>query len=71
LTKVCPRLATGRRSQLIVIALGWLEYCNSTQDTYYANLRRKHGREEPYNVKYWALGTYCCQKSLNKSESVH
>jgi alpha-L-arabinofuranosidase len=19
-------------------------------------LRRKHGREEPYNIKYWALG---------------
>lgn len=33
-----------------------MEYCNSTQDTYYANLRRKNGREEPYNVKYWALG---------------
>ena len=35
---------------LIILALGWLEYCNSTQDTYYANLRRKNGREEPYNV---------------------
>lgn len=31
-------------------ALGWLEYCNSKQDTHYANLRRKNGREEPYNV---------------------
>jgi alpha-N-arabinofuranosidase len=31
-------------------ALAWLEYCNSTQDTYYANLRRKNGHEEPYNV---------------------
>ncbi|KAK5684552.1 hypothetical protein LTS10_004422 [Elasticomyces elasticus] len=40
-------------------ALAWLEYCNSTQDTYYANLRRKHGREKPYNVKYWALGNEC------------
>lgn len=37
-------------------ALAWLEYCNSTQDTYYANLRRQNGREKPYNVKYWALG---------------
>ncbi|KAL2212069.1 alpha-N-arabinofuranosidase [Sarocladium strictum] len=37
-------------------ALAWLEYCNSTQDTYYANLRRQNGHEEPYNVKYWALG---------------
>ena len=37
-------------------ALAWLEYCNGTKDTYYANLRRKNGREKPYNVKYWALG---------------
>ncbi|KAG9686070.1 family 51 glycoside hydrolase, partial [Aureobasidium melanogenum] len=37
-------------------ALGWLEYCNSNKNTYYANLRRKNGRDKPYNVKYWALG---------------
>ncbi|KAK8198516.1 hypothetical protein M8818_006383 [Zalaria obscura] len=37
-------------------ALGWVEYCNSTKNTYYANLRRQNGREKPYNVKYWALG---------------
>ncbi|EAW07844.1 alpha-N-arabinofuranosidase [Aspergillus clavatus NRRL 1] len=37
-------------------ALAWVEYCNGTRDTYYANLRRKNGREEPYNIKYWALG---------------
>ena len=49
------------RTKLTGTALGWLEYCNSTQDTYYANLRRKHGREKPYNVKYWALGTYLCR----------
>lgn len=32
-------------------ALGWLEYCNSDRKTYYANLRRKNGREKPYNVR--------------------
>ncbi|KAF2424415.1 family 51 glycoside hydrolase [Tothia fuscella] len=37
-------------------ALGWLEYCNSDKDTYYANLRRKNGREKPWGVRYWALG---------------
>jgi alpha-N-arabinofuranosidase len=37
-------------------ALAWVEYCNGTRNTYYANLRRKNGREEPYNIKYWALG---------------
>jgi len=37
-------------------ALAWVEYCNGTKNTYYANLRRKNGHEEPYNIKYWALG---------------
>ncbi len=37
-------------------AAGWLEYCNSRFNTYYANLRRKYGNEEPFNVKYWQLG---------------
>ena len=37
-------------------AAAWVEYCNGTLDTTYANIRRKHGREEPYNVKYWQLG---------------
>ncbi|ORX99957.1 glycoside hydrolase superfamily [Clohesyomyces aquaticus] len=49
---LCLNFGTGTLDE----ALGWLEYCNSTQDTYYANLRRQNGREEPYNVKYWALG---------------
>ena len=33
-----------------------IEYCNSTTDTYYANLRRKNGFEEPFNIKLWCLG---------------
>ncbi|KAF2196576.1 glycoside hydrolase [Delitschia confertaspora ATCC 74209] len=49
---LCLNFGTGTLDE----ALGWLEYCNSRQNTYYANLRRKNGREEPYNVKYWALG---------------
>lgn len=37
-------------------AANWVEYCNGTGNTYYANLRRSHGYSEPFNVKYWALG---------------
>nr|WP_321355144.1 alpha-L-arabinofuranosidase C-terminal domain-containing protein [uncultured Draconibacterium sp.] len=37
-------------------AANWVEYCNGTGDTYYANLRRKYGTKEPYNVKFWSLG---------------
>ncbi len=33
-----------------------LEYCNSTRDTYYANLRRENGFEEPFDIKVWCLG---------------
>lgn len=33
-----------------------LEYCNADTDTYYANLRRKNGFEEPFNIKIWCLG---------------
>ncbi|KAK6340806.1 hypothetical protein TWF696_009124 [Orbilia brochopaga] len=49
---ICLNMATGT----LMEALSWLEYCNSDKNTYYANLRRKNGREKPYNVKYWALG---------------
>lgn len=37
-------------------AANWVEYCNGTENTYYANLRRSHGYPEPFDVKYWALG---------------
>lgn len=37
-------------------AMNWVEYCNGTGDTYYANLRRSHGYAEPFNVRYWCLG---------------
>ncbi|KAL3422409.1 alpha-L-arabinofuranosidase [Phlyctema vagabunda] len=48
----CFNFGTGTLDE----ALAWVEYCNGTRNTYYANLRRKNGREEPYNIKYWALG---------------
>lgn len=37
-------------------AVELLEYCNSDMPTYWADERRKNGREEPYNVKLWCLG---------------
>ncbi len=45
-------IATGTPDE----AANWVEYCNGTEDTYYANLRRSHGYPEPFNVKFWALG---------------
>ena len=37
-------------------AARWVEYCNSTKNTYYAQLRRRYGHPEPYNVKLWGIG---------------
>lgn len=49
---LCLNMGTGTMDE----ALAWIEYCNSSLNTYWANLRRKNGREKPYNVKYWGLG---------------
>jgi len=37
-------------------AVEWVEYCNSTTPSKFANLRRRHGYEEPFNVRYWQIG---------------
>ncbi len=34
----------------------WVEYCNIKEGPYYAELRKKNGHPEPYNIKYWSLG---------------
>jgi alpha-N-arabinofuranosidase len=49
---ICVNLGTGTLDE----AAAWVEYCNGTGDTYYANLRRQNGHAEPYAVKYWGLG---------------
>ncbi|KAJ2896810.1 glycoside hydrolase family 51 protein [Zalerion maritima] len=49
---LCLNMGTGTLED----GLAWVEYCNGSKNTYYADLRRKNGRQEPYNVKYWALG---------------
>lgn len=49
---LCINMVSGTPEE----AANWVEYCNGTEDTYYANLRREHGYEEPFNVKYWCIG---------------
>jgi len=34
----------------------WVEYTNETRNTYWAQQRRKDGRDKPWGVKYWGLG---------------
>jgi alpha-N-arabinofuranosidase len=49
---ICVNMGTGTIDE----AQAWVEYCNGTSNTYWANLRRQNGHEEPYNVRYWGLG---------------
>jgi alpha-N-arabinofuranosidase len=49
---ICVNMGTGTIDE----AQAWVEYCNGTGNTYWTDLRRKHGHPEPYNVKYWGLG---------------
>ncbi|GAI11507.1 unnamed protein product, partial [marine sediment metagenome] len=49
---ICVNIGTGNLDE----AIHWLEYCNSTGNTYYAKLRAKNGHPEPYRVKYWGVG---------------
>ncbi len=49
---ICVNMETGTAEE----AANWVEYCNGTEDTYYANLRKTNGSEEPHNVKYWFIG---------------
>jgi len=52
---LCCNMGTGTLDE----AMNWVEYCNSERDSHYANLRREHGFEEPFRVKYWGLGNEC------------
>jgi alpha-L-arabinofuranosidase len=49
---ICINLGSGTIDE----AQAWVEYCNGTGNTSWANLRRQNGHPEPYRVKYWALG---------------
>lgn len=49
---VCINAGTGTLDD----ARHWVEYCNFPKGTYYSDLRRKYGNEQPYKIKYWALG---------------
>ncbi len=37
-------------------AMNWVEYCNGTGNTRFAQLRRDHGYSEPFHVRRWCLG---------------
>ena len=49
---ICVNMGSGTMDE----AQAWVEYCNGTGNTSWANLRRQHGRPDPLRVKYWGLG---------------
>ena len=49
---LCVNLGTATMDE----ARNWVEYCNIEKGTYYSDLRRANGHEQPYKVKYWGLG---------------
>jgi alpha-L-arabinofuranosidase len=51
-----PYFAVNMGTGTIEEAQRWVEYCNVREGPYFAELRRKHGYPEPYNIKYWSLG---------------
>ncbi len=51
-----PMMAVNLGTRGIEDAKNILEYCNIEKGSYYSDLRRKHGYEEPYNIKLWCLG---------------
>ncbi len=49
---ICVNMGSGTVDE----AMNWVEFCNGTGNTLYANKRRALGYEEPFGVKYWGLG---------------
>src|SRR2546422_118714 len=49
---ICVNMGSGTMDE----AKAWVEYCNGTGNTSWANLRRQHGHPDPYRVRYWGLG---------------
>ena len=51
-----PYMSVNMGTGTIEEARRWVEYCNVKEGPFYAELRKKHGYPEPYNITYWSLG---------------
>jgi alpha-L-arabinofuranosidase len=50
---ICVNLGLGTIEE----ARQWVEYTNEARPTFWADERRRNGRDAPYTVRYWALGS--------------
>ncbi len=48
---ICTNAGTGTPEEMS----DWVEYCNLNVGKY-GRMRKEHGYEEPFNVKYWSVG---------------
>ena len=51
-----PLLGLNFGTGTVEMAVAYVEYCNLARGTRWSELRRKHGYDRPYNVRYWCLG---------------
>jgi alpha-L-arabinofuranosidase len=56
LTGAEPYICVNVGSGTVQEASDWVEYINSDAKSPMTELRKKNGREKPWNVKYWAVG---------------
>jgi len=49
---ICANVGSGTVQE----AAEWVEYVNSDAKSPMTELRKKNGREKPWNVRYWAVG---------------
>ena len=49
---ICVNVGSGTVQE----AADWVEYVNSSNNSPMTDLRKKNGREQPWTVKYWAVG---------------
>ena len=51
-----PDMAVNLGTRGVDEARNLVEYCNFPKGTYWSDLRRKNGAEEPFNIKVWSIG---------------
>lgn len=51
-----PMMAINLGTRGLDSARNIIEYCNHPEGTYWSDLRRKNGHEEPHDIKLWCLG---------------
>ncbi len=51
-----PYISLNVGSGTVQEAQDWIEYCTSSNVSPMTDLRKKNGREDPWDVKYWGIG---------------